>query len=137
MLNCENIYKLLCLKLAPDPVHPTLKLPNPSPQRPRKPRLINHLVHWTSTLPSYLLSTTTMDSIGRPFASALNAFLPMSTSKSIALDEREREDKLLTDKDADSEPKSKRAEFKVEGMTCGACVEVSRPRSSSTGMASS
>lgn len=64
-----------------------------------------------------------MDSIGRPFASALNAFLPLSTPKSIALDESEREDKLLADKDAGLESKSKRAEFKVEGMTCGSCVE--------------
>ncbi|KZW01270.1 heavy metal translocatin [Exidia glandulosa HHB12029] len=59
-----------------------------------------------------------MDSIGRPLSAALNAFFPKSPrAKSIALED----DKLLAHDGA--EPKSKRAEFRVEGMTCGACVE--------------
>ena len=61
-----------------------------------------------------------MDSIGRPLSAALNAFFPKgSGSQSITLEE----DKQPLAGDT-LDAKSKKAEFRVEGMTCGACVEV-------------
>lgn len=60
-----------------------------------------------------------MDSIGRPLSAALNAFFPKPGSKAIALED----DKPLA-LDDEVEVKNSRSEFRVEGMTCGACVEV-------------
>jgi len=64
-----------------------------------------------------------MEALKSPLSAALNAFFPNSSRAGITLREGESE-KLTT---ADGEAASCKVEFRVEGMTCGACVEVRPP----------
>ena len=60
-----------------------------------------------------------MDALTAPLSAALNAFFPKSPKSAIALHD-DVEEKL----NPDGEPTTRKVEFRVEGMTCGACVEV-------------